>query len=79
MRIDVIIKQDISTATFILVFLSWSLFPVDHRISASGTILMKIQLTYFLKECLGYFSENGFTNHGFSKPSLSLQDDNKSG
>lgn len=72
-------EQKISIATFILVSLSLSLPPVSYKILALGTIPMETELTYFLKKYLGYFSENGFMRHGFCEPSLSPQDDNKSG
>lgn len=68
----------ISTASLILISLSLSLFAVSHKILTLGTISMETELTHFLKPCLGYFSENGFMNHGFCELSLPPQDDNKS-
>lgn len=57
-------KQDVSIAvslaTIILVYMTLSHFSVSHRILVLETIPMETKLIYFLKECLSYFSENGF-------------------
>lgn len=77
-----IMKQDVSTAvslaTIILVCMTLSHFSVSHRILVLETIPMETKLIYFLKECLSYFSENGFVRHDFCERSLSPQNDNKS-